>query len=127
VSPRPRVCDGDAGSATIVVLGIALVIVSAACAMVMLAAAICARHSAQAAADLAALAAAQHIGVDDGGCVAAADIAAVNRASLESCEIRLDADGRAGTVDIALSRPVGTGALAQWTARARARAERAPT
>lgn len=121
-----RASGNEAGSATIMVLGIALVVVSAACAVLMLGAAICARHGAQAAADLAALAAAQHIGVDDGGCAVAADIATANRARLDSCKVRVDADGRTGVVDVEVSRPVGTGALGEWTARARARAERTP-
>lgn len=120
------VSNQDCGSATMVVLGIALVLISGACAILLLGAAICARHSAQAAADLAALAAAQHIGVDDDGCAAAAAIAQANRVRLDSCQVRLDADGRAGAVDIVVSRRVGTGALAQWTASARARAERLP-
>lgn len=117
----------DRGSATVLVLGIALLIVAATSGSVLLSAAVCARHAAQAAADLAAVAGAQRIGIDgaDGAvCAAAADSAAANGAALEACSVELAEDGRSGVVAVAVSRPVGTGALAQWTATARARAER---
>lgn len=121
---RPAAPGGDAGSATVLVLGVAMVVVSAVCAMLMLGSAICARHSAQAAADLAALAAAQRIGVDGSSCAAAEAVAAANAVALDACDVRISADGRSGAVDVSVSRPVGTGALAHWAAEARSTAER---
>jgi secretion/DNA translocation related TadE-like protein len=61
--------------------------------------AVLARHRAEAAADLAALAAAGQIGRNDpGACSAAARIARQNSARLRSCRLRLAADGRSGWV-----------------------------
>jgi secretion/DNA translocation related TadE-like protein len=117
----------DSGSATILMLGIAAVVLAAGCATAMLAAAISARHSAQAAADLAALAAATHIGIDDGGCAAAERIASRNGAQLDGCVIQIAADGRSGIVEVTVSRPAGTGPLAGLRATARAAAEREPS
>ncbi len=90
--------ERDAGSATLWVVGcIALLLVITEVAVVR-AAAVVARHRAESAADLAALAAAQHIGIDDAQCAAAARIAAANAARLQSCSVHLAADGRSGSV-----------------------------
>lgn len=88
----------DHGSATLWVIGcIALLLVVAEVATLRTAAVV-ARHRAESAADLAALAAAQHIGVDDGPCAAAAQVAVANGARLQRCTVALAADGRSGTV-----------------------------
>ena len=88
----------DRGSATLWVIGcIALLLVVAEVATVRTAAVV-ARHRAESAADLAALAAAQHIGIDDGLCAAAARVALANGARLQGCAPQLAADGRSGTV-----------------------------
>ena len=65
--------------------------------------AVVARHRAESAADLAALAAAAAIGVADDSeavCAAAGPIAEANGASLASCAPAIDADGRTGSVTI---------------------------
>lgn len=86
------------GSATLWVIGaIALLLVVTEVAVVRTAAVV-ARHRAESAADLAALAAAQHIGIDDGQCAAAALVATANGARLRDCAVHLDAGGRSGTV-----------------------------
>ncbi len=65
--------------------------------------AVVARHRAESAADLAALAAAAAIGVADDSaavCAAAGPIAEANGASLASCTLAINADGRTGSVTI---------------------------
>ncbi len=65
--------------------------------------AVVARHRAESAADLAALAAAAAIGVADDSeavCAAAGPIAEANGASLASCAPAIDADGRTGSVTV---------------------------
>ncbi|WP_375500476.1 Rv3654c family TadE-like protein [uncultured Jatrophihabitans sp.] len=86
------------GSATLWVVGcIALLLVVAEVATVR-AAAVVARHRAESAADLAALAAAGRIGVDDQSCTAAGHVATANGARLRTCTVHLAGDGRSGTV-----------------------------
>jgi len=90
-------------------------------------AAVLARHRAQSAADLAALAAAAQIGVSPDPCRLAAPIAAANRAQLVSCQPTLDPDGRSGTVRVLVRISVHlplTAAAGTQTVRAAARAGR---
>jgi secretion/DNA translocation related TadE-like protein len=89
---------GRTGSASIWVLSCSALLLLVASVGVLRAAAIVARHRAESAADLAALAAAGRIGVTDSICPAAAAVAARNGATLRSCTPALAPDGRSGTV-----------------------------
>lgn len=118
-----RAIDGDSGVGTVLAVGIVAVLSSALLVSAALGAAVLARHRAAAAADLAALAAADRsVGRTDGlPCAAAARVAAVNDAVLTGC--RVAADGSVSVqVTVALPPP--------WrrlgTTRAQARAGRPP-
>jgi secretion/DNA translocation related TadE-like protein len=89
--------------------------------------AVLARHRAEAAADLAALAGAARIGFADDACPAAAAVAARNRARLSYCRLRLAPDGRSGTVEVRVLVPVRLPWTGAATAEASARAGRLPT
>lgn len=95
---RPRV--SDRGSATIWVIGCILLLLLVATVGLLRALAVLARHRAESAADLAALAAAARIGTSEPICPAAAQWAALNGADLVGCELDLGADGRSGTVRV---------------------------
>lgn len=97
---RPGRCAGNAdpGSASIWVLTcVALLLVVAGVATVR-AVAVLARHRAESAADLAALAGAGQIGVSDRICAAVEATAARNGAALRTCTPSVAPDGRSGTV-----------------------------
>lgn len=72
--------------------------------------AVLARHRAETAADLAALAAAGGIGVSADPCSAARQVAGRNAAEMQLCRLHLDPSGRSGTVvvrvRVALHLPV---------------------
>jgi secretion/DNA translocation related TadE-like protein len=114
---RPDGSARDRGSASVWVLAAGLLAVLVASAVATEGAAIVARHRAQAAADLAALAAAAH-GPDGPGpaCDRAGVIAAANGARLVGCRV----DGL-DVVVVAEVVPAGAAGLA-GTARASARA-----
>jgi secretion/DNA translocation related TadE-like protein len=79
--------------------------------------AVVARHQAEAAADLAALAAAVHVPDGAGGaCAVGARIAVRNGGGLRGCEVVGD------EVEVAVSRQVGLGGLSTFSTVARARA-----
>ena len=115
----------ERGSATIWVL--------ACCALVMLVGflgvartqAVLARHRADAAADLAALAGAGRIGVGGDVCGVASALAAANGAAVGSCAVRLAADGRSGTVRVQVAITVHLPIAGTRTVIASARAGRA--
>ena len=115
-----RVCDR--GSASIWVVSAIVLIVLVATVAAVRAAAVVVRHRAESAADLAALAAAAHIGVDDAMCPAAAAIATGNGARLLSCVARLAPDLRTGTVTtrVAITVTLPFAGTQQVTASARA-------
>jgi secretion/DNA translocation related TadE-like protein len=93
----------DRGSASIwVVSGCALLMALAFAGMVRTEA-VLARHRAESAADLAALAAAGRIGIGPGICSAAVRIAAANGAVVRHCAPALDPGERSGTVTVRLS------------------------
>jgi len=102
-------------------LAVGLVLVLTGTAAAGLAAAIVARHRAQAAADLGALAGAVHAAEGEGvACAAAADVASANDAQLVSCRL----DG----LDLVITARVevgGTGAALDASATARAGPARA--
>ncbi len=121
-----RPVGDDRGSATIWVLACSVLVVAVALAVTLRACAVLARHRAETAADLAALAAAGRIGVADGACAAAGPIAAANGATLLSCRVELAPDGRSGTVDVRVSVPVRLPVAGAGRAAASARAGRLP-
>lgn len=78
----------DRGSATVWVLALSGVLMSLGAAAVLVGAAVAARHRAEAAADLAALAAAGRAVTGSAApCAAASSIASVNGAVLEACTV----------------------------------------
>ena len=90
----------DCGSATIWVLSCCVLVMLLGYLGVARTEAVLARHRADAAADLAALAAAGRIGAGTDVCGAASGLAAANGAAVRSCSVRLAADGRSGTVRV---------------------------
>jgi secretion/DNA translocation related TadE-like protein len=107
---------GDRGSASVWVLAIGLVVLVAAQAFAVVGSAMVARHRAQAAADLAALAAAMKVLEGESvACARAAEVSAHNGASLVAC--RLDGLDVIVTVEVAAAGSVRWGA-AQRSARA---------
>jgi secretion/DNA translocation related TadE-like protein len=107
---RPRAASSsaadDRGSASLWVLAGGVLVLLVAFVAVARGSAVLARERAEAAADLAALAAADGIGVDGSTaslCHRAAGIARQNGARVRSCSVRLGADGRTGTVDVTVT------------------------
>lgn len=97
-------------------LAIGLVLLSAGMAGALLGAALVARHQAQTAADLGALAGAGHaVAGEPTACARAAALVAANGARLTDCRL----DGLDLVVTVAVSAPaVGAGRVATATARA---------
>jgi secretion/DNA translocation related TadE-like protein len=116
--------DGETGSASIWVLSCAALLLLVASIGVLRAAAIVARHRAESAADLAALAAAGRIGISTDICPAAAAVAARNGAALRSCTTELMPDGRSGSVTVRVSLRVSLPVVGAREIRASARAGR---
>jgi secretion/DNA translocation related TadE-like protein len=116
----------DRGSATVLVLGFAAMVVGLALIGTARTTAVLARHRLERAADLTALAAADQIGRSGDVCSAAARIAAANHANLSDCTVSLDASGRSGTVSIAVEQTVQLLFAGGRTANANARAARLP-
>lgn len=110
--------SGERGSATVWVLALSGVLAVLAAAVVLVGAAVVARHRAATAADLAALAAAGRasLGSDD-ACLVAADAARANAAALTGCTVDAGA-----VVQVEVRVPVRLGVLGSHTATGRARA-----
>ena len=89
--PRERERPADAGSASIWVLAAAMMVLAVGCAAIALSAAISARHRAESAADLAALAGAAVARDGGDGCREAARVASANRARVSRCQQHDDA------------------------------------
>lgn len=104
----------DLGSATVLVVALACVAIVLASALAGLGAAVAARHRAEAAADLAALAGAQALQSGEPACPVAEEIAAANGAVEVTCTI----EGREVVVGVA----VETGGLLSLPARTISRA-----
>ena len=107
----------DRGSVTIWAATLAGMVLLGSSAAVLYGSAVAGRHRAEAAADLAALAAAVH--VPDGAasaCAVGARIAADNGGSLRNCEVVGD------EVEVMVSREVRMGGLGAFATVARARA-----
>ena len=92
--------SSDRGSASIWVLATGLVVLAFGYAVTLRGLAVLTRHRADAAADLAALAAADRIGVGGDPCSAARNIAGDNHAVLTGCTPDVASDGRSGTVRV---------------------------
>ncbi|WP_078911552.1 Rv3654c family TadE-like protein [Streptomyces sp. NRRL WC-3742] len=111
----------DAGSATVWLLALAMLGTAVFAGTLAVGAVVAARHRAESAADLAALAAADRLLLDaDGGCARAAVIAGAQGAALVSCAVDRPADAVEVVAEVRvrglpLRLPVGP-------ARARARA-----
>ncbi|HEY2041038.1 MAG TPA: Rv3654c family TadE-like protein, partial [Jatrophihabitans sp.] len=86
----------DRGSATVLVLGFAAMVVGLGLVGTARTTAILARHRVERAADLTALAAAEQIGRTGDPCLAATRIATANHVSVDRCAVTLDASGRTG-------------------------------
>jgi len=116
VSTGSPVADGDRGSGTVLLVGVVAVAVALLAAMALLVGAERARAGAQAAADLAALAAAARLvdGAAAGGpCAVAAAVATRNGARLVACR-----PGDGGVVTVTAARPAAGVGTARATARA---------
>lgn len=81
----------DTGSASIWTLAVSVVVLMVGCAAMELTGAVAARHQAEAAADLAALAAASTMRDGGNGCAAAARVAVANHAWESACSVADDA------------------------------------
>jgi secretion/DNA translocation related TadE-like protein len=124
-----RTATHEKGSASIWVLTAAALLMVIAYAVVLRGVAVLARHRAEAAADLAALAGADQVGRDGGVsaiCGAAARIASDNRATVVACRSQLAADGRSGAVVVQIAMPVRLPVLGARRVTATARAARLP-
>lgn len=117
---------GERGSATLWLISGCLLLFLAGSVVTLRASAVLARHRAETAADLAALAAATRIGTGTDPCAAARRIATANGASLLACRAVLAADGRTGTVDVRAQVTMRLPALGSRQASATARAGRFP-
>lgn len=112
-----RGARGERGSSTVVVAGLISLLCVIGTAVLVIGMARTARHQAEAAADLAALAAASALLEGDAApCAAAGEIAARNDASLTGCTI----EGQ--TVQVTVSVAVNLGRWGIGEAQARARA-----
>jgi secretion/DNA translocation related TadE-like protein len=108
------------------VLGCCALLMLVAAAAVVRGVAVLARHRVEAAADLAALAAAQRIGLGPAPCTEAAELARRNAARLGACRVRLAADGRSGEVTVTVVAQVRLPLVGSRSIAATARAARLP-
>jgi secretion/DNA translocation related TadE-like protein len=106
----------ERGSATLLVVGCGAVLLLLGCALGVVAALVTAHRVAQAAADLAALAAAGALGRGGDPCAAGADLAAANGARLTGCRVR----GREVTLRVVVTGPRWLGQTGDLVAEARA-------
>jgi secretion/DNA translocation related TadE-like protein len=106
---------GERGAGTVLMLAVCFAAVLMAGAVSLLGQALVSRHRAQAAADLAALAAADPV---RGGCASAARVAAGNGAGLRSCRVT------AGVADVVVS--AGPAPAGPFVGRATSRARAGP-
>jgi len=118
---RRRGASGERGSATVWVLVLCGVLATVGVAVVLMGAAVVARHRAGAAADLAALAGAARAVQGGDGCGEASRLARANAAQLTGCDVE-----PGGRVLVTVDVPVALGRLGVFTASARARAGPVP-
>lgn len=119
-----RRLESERGSATIWVLACCALLVAVSAVVVVRSLAVLARHRAESGADLAAVAAAGRIGLDDRACAVATRIAAQNGGRLRSCTLQLDATGRTGTVTVAVAVRLRLPIVGSQSVTATARAAR---
>ncbi|MCW2541610.1 MAG: hypothetical protein JWN95_3335 [Frankiales bacterium] len=116
----------DDGSATVLVLGCLAVLVLLTAALTIASCAVLVRHRVEGAADLAALAAAESIGMEGDPCAAARAVAAANGTTVTGCQADLDLSGRSGSVAVEVQRPVELPIAGSAMISARAKAARLP-
>jgi len=118
---------GDRGSATLWVVAAIVLVVAVCTAAVLRTRAVIARHRAESAADLSALAAATAIGLAPDPCVPATRVARANRAAVLACVPELAPDGRSGSVRVrvACTMPIPVVGTRRVEATARAAREAA--
>ena len=117
----------DRGSASIWVLAGGVLVLAVSLIVMVRTTAVLARHRAESAADLAALAAAGGIGLDGSPqliCARAARIAAANSAGLSRCSVTEAITGRSGTVSVRVFTTVRLAGIGVRTVSADARAGR---
>jgi len=112
----PRRVRGDGGAASLLVVACLALLLLVGCALGVVAAMVRAHRSAQAAADLAALAAAEAHQRGSPACPAAADVATANGATLDACETA----GDDVLVRVTVPGPHWLGQQADLSAEARA-------
>ncbi|WP_416873707.1 Rv3654c family TadE-like protein [Kitasatospora sp. SC0581] len=117
----------DAGSATVWLLALAMLGTAVFAGTIAVGSVVAARHRAESAADLAALAAADRLLLDrDGGCARAAGIAAVQGAGLVSCAVDRSADAVEVVAEVEVRGLPARLPVGPARARARAGPVRAP-
>lgn len=116
----------DRGSASIWVLAGAALVLLAAFVFAVRATATLARHRAQAAADLAALAAAGQVGVGPDPCRVAADVARANAAVLHTCRVDYADNQRSGQISVTVASMIDLPITRSVAVFASARAARDP-
>jgi secretion/DNA translocation related TadE-like protein len=117
---------GERGSASIWVVSCCALLLVVAGVLTVRGLAVVARTRAETSADLAALAAAGQIGLGGDPCAAAGRIAARNGAQLRGCHVALSADGRSGTVLVAVELGLQLPIVGRRSVVASARAARLP-
>lgn len=106
----------ESGSATLLVLAMAGVLMFLGAALAVVTAMVAAHRSAQAAADLSALAGARGVAQGRDGCASAAEVAAANRARLTHCLVT----GSVVDLRVEVAGPHWLGQTADLAARSRA-------
>lgn len=108
----------DAGIATVLVLGLTVVLLAVAAVLASLGSLLVARHQATSAADLAALSVAQHaLEGEEAACAAARTVAGAQGATVVRCHLEPDLDA---VVTVAVPLPGRLEPLGRVTAVARA-------
>lgn len=110
---RPR---GEAGSATVLVVAMAGLLMLVGAALAVVTAMVVAHRAAQSAADLAALAGARGVAEGGDGCARAAEIAAANGARVMACRV----SGRVIDIVVEVPGPHWLGQTSDLMARSRA-------
>jgi secretion/DNA translocation related TadE-like protein len=113
---RQRRRRGERGSATVLVVAFAAVLLMIGCALGVAAAVVLAHRTAQAGADLAALSAARALSVGRDPCAEAARIAAADGVRVAGCRV----EGTEVTVTVLAPGPHWLGQTADLSAQARA-------
>lgn len=116
----------DRGSATVWVVACCALVVLLGGVLSLRSVAVLARHRAETAADLAALAGAGRIGIGTDICAAARRVAARNGGRLRRCSVQLAPDGRSGTVTTTVLLRVRLPLVGAGSVSASARAARLP-